>query len=72
MKIPAIFKSKKFQALIGALVLVFSNDSVPGFLELSSDSMRQIVMLVLGYLGAQGIADHGKEKVKAESEAQGI
>ena len=54
--------SKKAKAfLIGLVTLVCSK-----LLEMSEETTKQIVQVVIAYLGAQGVADFGKGKAQAE------
>ena len=62
--IKAMLKSKKFHAMIyGILALVFT--ALSGNMEWV-DAIDKSWALVLAYIGAQGIADFGKEKSKVE------
>ena len=64
-KIPAIFKSKKFQAAVSGIWLLLTVDPVPG-MAVSEKTMMGIIAIVVGYLYSQGMADNGKEKAKLE------
>jgi|15BtaG_2_1085339.scaffolds.fasta_scaffold00277_10 hypothetical protein len=58
------FDSKKFlAALSAALVILFSDG-----LGLTADQAEDIVKVIMLYIGAQGVADIGKEKIKIESQ----
>lgn len=59
-----LFRSKKFKAAIVGLVVVVVGHFVPAF----ADAAGKIVMLLMTYIGAQGVADLGKEKAKIEVE----
>lgn len=62
-------RSKKFWAMVGGIILALANDPEPG-LALAQSTVNAIVALVGVYIGAQGVADHGKERVKAESKVR--
>lgn len=57
-----IFKSKKWQAaMVGFVVATigFFNESIAAIAE-------QVIWIIIAYIGAQGVADLGKEKAKIE------
>ncbi len=59
-----IFKSKKFQAAIaGLLVALLAKQG----LQLDDQAVLLILSPILTYIGAQGVADIGKEAEKAKS-----
>ncbi len=51
--------SKKFLACMGAVVVAVLRDS----LGLDEATAQQVWVALLGYAGAQGIADHGKHRL---------
>ena len=57
--VPEIFKSKKFQVLIGSIITVLSQDTVPG-VEMTEKTVMAIVALAIAWMFAQGAADHVK------------
>ena len=60
-----MLKSKKFHAaFFGVLALVFS--ALSGNVEWS-EAIEKGWALILAYIGAQGLADIGKEKAKVET-----
>lgn len=62
----ALFSSKKFLALLaGAMVWLAGK----GGLALTEADVTPLLILLGGYIGAQGLADIGKEKVKEEAKA---
>ena len=63
MKLPDVFKSKKAQAVAAGILLVIFKDA----LGLSAEDATKLVELIMAYLLGQGIADHQKEKAKAEN-----
>lgn len=65
--VPKILKSKKGQAMIvGLLVTLFAKTFG---LELDPQQAAEVVALIVAYILGQGVADHGKEKVRAERTA---
>ena len=64
MKLPDILKSKKGQAFLSGLLALCLKD----LLGLDAPTVTSIVALVGSYVLGQGIADHGKEKAKVESD----
>ena len=54
----SIFKSKKFQAAIGGIILVIAAHYG---LNLDEANVTKIVGLVMSYIVGQGLADFGKE-----------
>lgn len=62
----ALFSSKKFLALLaGILVWLIGKAG----LALTEADVMPALMLIGVYIGAQGVADMGKEKVKEEVKA---
>ena len=62
--IKSLFSSKKFIGFfIGLLTLIASK------VGLDVELTQEIAAITASYLVGQGVADHGKEKVKAEKEA---
>ena len=65
-----MLSSKKFQAtLFGILALVFT--ALSGNMEWV-EVLDKGWVLILGYVGAQGVADFGKEKAKVEAAAAAL
>ena len=60
-----LLKSKKFVAMIIGIIATFLSTRY-GFDEVQT---KEIIALVISYIVGQGIADHGKEAVKAQVEA---
>lgn len=57
----ALFASKKFiAAIIGIVVAVGARYG----LNLDPDLVREIVLILIAYILAQGVADHGKDAAK--------
>lgn len=65
MKIPEIFKSKKFQAFALGMVAV----ACKSLLGLSEEQIQLIVGLVATYVLGQGVADMGKSAAVVSTEA---
>lgn len=63
-----LLKSKKFRVFLVGFVMLLANDVL--HLGVTHDTAEELVALVIGYMGAQGLADAlpGKEKVRAEAE----
>lgn len=59
-----ILKSKKFQAAVVGIVVAIVAHFFPGF----ADTAEKIVMLLMTFIGGQGLADLGKERAKVEVE----
>lgn len=53
-----LIKSKKFRVLISGIATVI----LTTLFGLSDEVAGKIVVMVLGYLGSQGLADFGKER----------
>ena len=66
--VPRILKSKKGQAMIVGLVLTLFSKTLG--IDLDPDQAAQAVALIVAYIVGQGVADMGKEKVKAENGGQ--
>jgi hypothetical protein len=67
---PAILKSKKFQVFILGSFMVFLTQVV-GLEPAEAESIRDTLVKMAGaYLLGQGVADHGKEAKKLETEAK--
>ena len=64
-----LLQSKKFKVYLGAVAAILAADKEPGLFVMSVFTIEALVTATLGYMGAQGIADHGKEKIKAEAKA---
>lgn len=60
-----ILASKKFQASLAWAIVVLINHYFG--LEIPEDTIVQVLALLWTYIVWQGIADHGKEKAKIES-----
>ena len=57
-----IFKSKKFwMAIVGIVGMVIAH-----FTGMDETTITGFLAVIVSYIVGQGIADHGKEKVKAE------
>ena len=56
--------SKKFNALMAAVLTVLSQDTEPGLFVMSEKTVMGIVAPVIAYLIAQGQADKGKSAAK--------
>ena len=54
-----LFNSKKFWVALVGLIIVITNHYG---LTLDSDQLLGVVLVVVGYLTGQGLADFGKEK----------
>ncbi len=63
MKLPEICGSKKAQATAAIILVVVLEDL--GWV--SPGAAQKIELALLGYVGAQGLADVGKEKAKVEA-----
>jgi uncharacterized membrane protein (DUF441 family) len=62
----ALFSSKKFLALLAGVVVWLVSKAG---LSLTDSDVTPILLLIGGYIGAQGLADIGKEKIKEEVKA---
>lgn len=61
------FTSKKFlAAVVGAIVVAFGQG-----VGLSDEQSMKISAMVVAYIVGQGVADHGKEKVRLEAKLNG-
>jgi len=61
------FSSKKFlAAAIGCVVIALGSA-----LGLSEDQSTKVAGLIVAYVVGQGVADHGKERVKLEAKLNG-
>jgi len=67
-KIPKILLSKKFQVFVSGVLSLLAADKEPGLWTMSDLTIKGIIGLTMTYLGAQGIADHGKEAAKVPGE----
>lgn len=63
--VPRILKSKKGQAMIVGLVLTLFSRRFG--IELEPAQTAEVVALIVAYIIGQGVADHGKEKVLAQT-----
>ena len=54
-----ILKSKKFQSVVAGFVIIILNSF---FHLLDEDAINKLVLLIVAYIGGQGLADFGKEK----------
>ena len=64
--VPRILKSKKGQALIVGLLLTLFSKQLG--IELDQAQTAEVVALIVAYIVGQGVADVGKERVRAEIE----
>ncbi len=63
-----MLKSKKFKAFGTALIVIVCVHLF-GIDEAAAQQIaEQVIVLTIGYMGAQGVADIGKEKVKVEKD----
>lgn len=69
-KLMELIESKKFKVYVAACLSLLASDSEPGLLVLAEITVKGLIALTLGYLTAQGVADHGKEKAKVEDAAR--
>ena len=65
--IKAAFGSKKFLATVIGAVVVAAGSAM----GLSEEQSMKIAAMIVAYVVGQGVADHGKEKTKLESELNG-
>lgn len=63
-KLIELVESKKFKIYAAACLSLLASDSEPGLLVLAEITVKGLIALTLGYLTAQGVADHGKETEK--------
>ena len=68
-KLIELLESKKFKIYAAGCLSLLAVDPEPGLLVLAEITVKGLIALTLGYLTAQGVADHGKEKAKAEIQA---
>lgn len=59
----SLFGSKKFLAMLAGVLVWLSSKAGLG---LSESDVMPLLLLIGGYIGAQGLADIGKEKAKVE------
>lgn len=62
--------SKKFRAYLAIVVSILAADKEPGFLAMTAFTIEALVTATIGYMGSQGIADHGKSTAKIVAEAE--
>ena len=59
----SLFKSKKFlMAIAGVVAVVVSH-----LFNIGEDAIMKVLVVVIGYILGQGIADFGKEAVKEDN-----
>ncbi len=68
--VPKILKSKKAQAMIVGLILTLFHNTLG--IELDPVEVGEIVALIVAYIIGQGVADVGKERVRAERSREGL
>jgi len=59
-------KSQKLWMTIITVALLIAKNNVPGMENLTTEEIGAVAGVIVAYLISQGIADHGKERVKAE------
>lgn len=62
----ALFGSKKFLALLAGVLVWLAGK---GGLALTEADVTPLLLLIGGYIGAQGLADIGQGRVRAEAKA---
>jgi hypothetical protein len=66
----AIAGSKKAVATVAAIILVLLQPQLARInIDVTQAELEQILLALLVYVGAQGVADLGKEKAKVEAVA---
>lgn len=66
----AIAGSKKAVATVAAIILVLLQPQLARIdIDVTQAELEQILLALLVYVGAQGVADLGKEKAKVEAAA---
>lgn len=60
-----LFSSKKFVAALVAALVAF----IAAYFGFSPEKVMAVISPLLAYIGAQGIADLGKERAKIEAES---
>lgn len=65
----ALFGSKKFLALLATLITLVLTRKLGLDEPTATELGREIVAIAGAYMVGQGVADHGKERVKAVTQA---
>jgi hypothetical protein len=60
----SLFKSKKFQMSIVGIIVVIVGHLMP---EIDEATLTKITIIIVGYLGGQGLADFKKESKTGNS-----